>query len=85
MSEKESVSSRYFVCQFSSKTKNFEFFVPNLPKNEFRVGNSENQCRNKNQHPRDTMFADFQAKQTTLTVLAQICPKKRFGIGISKI
>ena len=32
----------YHVCRFSSKTDNFDFFGPNLPKNGFRVGNSEN-------------------------------------------
>ena len=42
-------------------------------------------CCNKNQHPRDTMCANFQAKQTTLTFSAQICPKLDFGVGISKI
>ena len=26
---------RYYVCQFSGKTYNFDFFGPNLPKNEF--------------------------------------------------
>ena len=30
------------------------------------------------------MFANFQEKQTTLTFLAQICPKMNFGAGISK-
>ena len=39
------------VCQFSGKTNSFDFFSPNLPKNGFRVGNSENYCWNKNQHP----------------------------------
>ena len=27
------------VCQFSSKTNSFDFFSPNLPKNELRVRN----------------------------------------------
>ena len=36
------------MCPFSGKTGNFDFFGPNLPKNGFRVGNSENQCWNKN-------------------------------------
>ena len=47
------------VCQFSGRTNSFDFFSPNLPKNGFRVGNSENYCRNKNQHPRYTMCANF--------------------------
>ena len=62
-----------------------EFFDANLPKNGFRVENPENYCWNKNQYPRDTMCAIFQAKRTTFTFSAQNCPKKAFGVGISKI
>ena len=47
------------VCQFSGKTNSFDFFSPNLPKNGFRVDNSKNYCRNKNQHPRYSMCANF--------------------------
>ena len=36
------------VYQFSGKTNNFDSFGPNLPKNGFRVRNSENSCWNKN-------------------------------------
>ena len=75
----------YHVCQFSDKTNNFDFFGPNLPQNGFWVGNPENSCWNKNQHPRYTICANFQAKKTTLTFLAQICPKVDFGVVISKI
>ena len=53
-------------------------------KNGFWVGNSENLCWNKNPHPRDTMFANCQAKQTTLTFLALICPKMDLGLEIQK-
>ena len=35
MLESELASSRYHVCQFSGKTHNFDFFGPNLHKNEF--------------------------------------------------
>ena len=38
--KQESASSRYHVCQLLDKTKNFDFFGPNLPKKEFKVGNS---------------------------------------------
>ena len=65
MSEELSASSRYHVWQFSDKTNNFKFFAKNLPKNGFRVGNAGNQCRNKNQHPRHTICANFQEKKTT--------------------
>ena len=42
------------------------------------------QCRNKNQHPRDNLYADCQAKQTTSTFSAQICPKIDLGLEIEK-
>ena len=87
--EQESALPRYHECQFSSKTDSFNFFGPNLPKNGFRVENSESKCWNKNQYPRDTMCTNFQEKRATLTFLAQICPKVDFevrvGISISKI
>ena len=35
ISESESASLRYHVCQFSGKTNNFDFLDPNLPKNGF--------------------------------------------------
>ena len=40
--DSESALPRHRVCQFSGKTSNFDFFIPNLPKNGFRVENSEN-------------------------------------------
>ena len=58
------------VCQFSDKTNSFDFFSPNLPKSGSKVGNSENNSRNKNQHPGCTMCANFQSKRTTLNVSA---------------
>ena len=72
----DSATLRYHIFQFSGKTNNFGFFSPNFPKNGLRIGNSENSCRNKNQHPRDIMCTSFPAKWTTLKFLAQICPKK---------
>ena len=41
-------------------------------------------ARINSDHARDTMCANFQVKWTTLTFLAQICPKMDFGVGISK-
>ena len=61
---------------------NFNFFGLNFPKNGFRFWNSESKCRNLNQNLRDTMCANFWAKQTTLTFLAKICPKKDLGLEI---
>ena len=72
------------VYQFSVKTNSFDFFSPNLPKNGFRVGNSENYCWNKNHHPRYTMCANFQSNWTTLNFLAQFCPKKDLGLETEK-
>ena len=72
------------MCQVSGKTDNFGFFSPNLPKNGYRVGNSENECWNKNQHPRDTMCANFQEKQTTLNFVTKIYPKIDLGLEIQK-
>ena len=79
------------MCHFSAKLDNFDFFGPNLPKNEFRVGNSENEFWNKNQHRQDAMRANFQEKRTILTFLTQILglefqkSKSGFGICTSKI
>ena len=42
MSEEESASRRYFVCQFSGKMGNFDFFGANLLKNGLRIGKPEN-------------------------------------------
>ena len=72
------------LCQFSGKTNSFDFFSPNLSKSGSRVGNSENYCCNKNQHPRYTICANFQSKRTTLNFSAKICPKKDIGFETEK-
>ena len=72
------------VCQFSCKTNSFDFFSPNLLKSGSTVGNSENYCRNKNQHPRYTMCANFPSKWTTLNFSGQIWPKKDLEFEIEK-
>ena len=69
------------VCQFSGKTNSFDLFNPNIGSS---VGNSENYCRNKNQHPRYTMCANFQSKRITLHFLTQICPEKDLGFETEK-
>ena len=43
----------------------------------------ETQKRAENQHPRDSMCANFQAKQTALAFSGQICQKK-IGFKIQK-
>ena len=35
--DSESALPRYHACQFSVKTDNFDFFCPNLPKEEIRI------------------------------------------------
>ena len=40
MLKQEPAFSRYYVCQLLDKTNNFDFFGPNLPKNELKVRNS---------------------------------------------
>ena len=72
------------VCQFSVKTNSFDLFSPNLLKSGSRVGNSENYCQNKNQHPRSTICANLQSKWTALKFSAQICPKKNLGFETEK-
>ena len=72
------------VPSFKQNDK-FDFFGSNFPKKEFKVGNSSHSCWNKNQHSRDITCANFQLKQTTLTFLVQICPKRKVGFEIQKI
>ena len=64
--------------------KSFYFFSSNLTKNGFKVENSEKYCRNNNQHPQDNLYANIQAKQTTSTFSAQICPKWILGFKFKK-
>ena len=40
---------------------------------------------NRNQHPRDTLCANFRVKRKTLNFSAQICPKMDLGLEIQKI
>ena len=64
--------------------KSFYFFSSSLTKNGFKVENSEKYSRNNNQHPRENLHANFQAKQTTSTFSAQICPKWILGFKFKK-
>ena len=40
MLKQEPAFLRYYVCQLLDKTNNFDFFGPNLPKKELKLGNS---------------------------------------------
>ena len=72
------------LCNYIKQNRQFHLLGLTLPKNGFRYWNSKNKCWNKNQHPRDTMCANFQAEETTLTFLAPICPKMDFWLEIQK-
>ena len=62
----------------------FQFFSPNLFEKGFRVGNWEKLCWNKNQDRRDTLYANFRPKWTTLSFSVQICPKMDLVFEIPK-
>ena len=71
------------ACQFSGKTQNFDLFNPNLPKNEFRGSKFKNRSPDSESAlPR--YCVNFKLKWTTLTFLAQICPKRKLGFEIHK-
>ena len=67
------------------QNKQLWLFSPNFLKSGSRVGNSENYCWKKNQRPSwYIMCANFQSKWTTLSFLAQICPKEDLGFEAEK-
>ena len=87
----ESASRRYYVHQFSDKTHNFEFLALDSPKKEFWNRNFTNLGLNSESAFLNTMWSNFQTKQTTLNVSAEICIKmdfrfekfkSRYGISI---
>ena len=59
-------------------------FGPNLPKKEIWCRNFEKLSPDTESAPPRYHCANFQAKRTTFTFSAQICPKKDFGVGIWK-
>ena len=63
------------------KNWQFDFFGPNL---DLRIGISKIYVRIRNLNFQDTMCANFQLKRTTLTFLAQICPKRKLGFEIQE-
>ena len=64
---------------------NFDYFGPNLPKNGFWERNFENLSPDLESAPPRYHVCHFQAERTTLTFLAQICPKTDFEAELSKI
>ena len=65
ISDETNQQHRDTSCNYIRRNRQFHFLDLTLPKNGFRVGNAGNQCRNKNQHPRHTICANFQEKKTT--------------------
>ena len=51
---------------------------------DFGVGILKVKVRIQNLHFQDSMCVNFQLKQTTLTFLVQICPKRKLGFEIQK-
>ena len=50
-----------------AKQTTLTFSAQNRPKMDLGLAiYSENYCQNKSQHPQDTMYANFQLKQSTL-------------------
>ena len=78
------VRVRVSVFQFQIKTKGIWLLQLKCKQNGFRVGNSEKYFRNKNQRPRDNLYANFQAKQKASTFSAQICSKMDLRLKIKK-
>ena len=66
----------------SEETSNFTSWAKLWPK--MYLGFEIQKTNVKNPHPRDTVCANFQRKQTTLTFSVQICPKMGFWLKIQK-
>ena len=45
----------------------------------------QNKNQNRNQHPGDSVCANFQAKRTFFTFSVQISPEKDFGVEIKNV
>ena len=85
MSQQESASSRYHLCQFSFKLNNFEFFSSKLPK-KWIQGWKLRQVMSvqESTSSRSSVCANSLAKRATLTFSTQICPKMDLGLEIHK-
>ena len=76
--EQESTSSKYFVCQFSDKTNNFDFFGPNLSKNGFWGQNFENLSPDVESAPPRYHVRQFSDKTDNFNFFGPNLPKKGF-------
>ena len=75
---------RYHECQFSGKTDIFDFFGPDLPKNEFRGQNFENLSLDLKLAPPRYHFCQFSDKTDSFDFFGQNLPKNRFRLGNSE-
>ena len=64
------------VCQFSGKKNSFDFFSPDLPKNGFRVGNSENESASLLYH-----MCQFSVKIDNFEFFSPNLPNNGFRVG----
>ena len=69
---------------FQAKLTALTFSAQICPKMDLGLEFRKLMCRNKNQHPRDTPYVDFQAKQTTFDFFGPNLPKNKFWVGNSK-
>ena len=73
------------MYQFAAKLDNFDFFGPNLPKNEYWVQNFKNLSPDSESAlPRYHAY-QFSVKTDNFDFLAQICPKRKLGFEFRKI
>ena len=73
------------MCQFSVKMNNFEFFAQICPKKDLGLETEKSNAWNKNQHCRDTLYANFQPNWTALSFSVQICPKMNLVLKFRKL
>ena len=68
MSEQESASSTYHVCQFSGQTDTFDFLTQICPKIDFGVGISKNLSANSGSAPPRDHVGKFSVKKNNFEV-----------------
>ena len=78
MSEQESASLKYSVCQFSGKTDKFDFFDPNLLKNRFWGRNFEKLHPDAESVPPRYHECKFSGKTDNFEFFGPNLPKKEF-------
>ena len=72
------------MYQFAAKLDNFDFFGPNLPKNEYWVQNFKNLSPDSESALPRYYAYQFSVKTDNFDFLAQISPKRKLGFEIQK-